>query len=41
MEGELDFCDGFELAPPVSLDVSQYNNLRLGEDETRGGSGCC
>jgi hypothetical protein len=43
MEGELDFCEGYYLEPPVCLDVSKYNNLRLSEDDNYNSNkrGCC
>ena len=43
MEGELDFCDGYYLEPPVCLDISEYNNLRLGDDSNYNSNrgGCC
>ena len=41
MEGELDFCEGYELTPPVLLDIKNFNLLRECEDDPITNRGCC
>ncbi len=40
MEGELEFEEGYSLAPPIGLDISEYNEIREVEEYKNRNNGC-